>query len=41
MYSERYNDLMAPKVKAIQEQQQMIEALKNKMICCKNKMKYS
>ena len=28
MYSVRYNDLLAPMVKAIQEQQQMIEALK-------------
>jgi len=29
MYSVRYNDLMAPMVKAIQEQQKMIDSLKN------------
>ena len=28
MYGVRYNDLMSPMVKAIQEQQQMIEILK-------------
>ncbi len=28
MYSVRYNDFIAPMVKAIQEQQEMIEALK-------------
>jgi hypothetical protein len=28
MYGVRYNDLMSPMVKAIQEQQQMIEMLK-------------
>ena len=37
MYSVRYNDLLAPMIKAIQEQQAMIEELKAEIQTLKNK----
>ena len=37
MYGVRYNDLLSPLVKAIQEQQQMIEELKKEIEALKNK----
>ena len=37
MYGVRYNDLIAPMVKAIQEQQEIIKALQERIIELENK----